>query len=247
MDGEQVKAAFAAMIAGIDGMSEPSAIEVFSDHIVATIGGEMWKIPFTVDAGGAVAFAPKDQWEQKQADNPAPMQEGANLSMSTNTPPPAAELKAITAAELQAQIAELTNTIRAQVKAELTAQHELVQRQTATAELCQRLTNGTPEAPRALKNVKPAELQARLMALPIDEYHYFSGILQGVVKDGLIEFAELGHGKRVNAKKELPADYAPALAKVLKAGNSAEAFFAANPELGNPAEYDLSKYQGKEK
>jgi hypothetical protein len=117
-----------------------------------------------------------------------------------------------------------------------------IQRETQVADLARRVTSGTPDAPRGLKNVKADELQRRLLALPHDEAQFWGGLLEGVVKDGLVNYAELGHGKQLTGVAELPAE----VAKKLDSGEFTLADLK-NPilGLGDLAQYNLSAYTAK--
>lgn len=241
---------------------QPMVDEVFPDYVIVESGGKKWKAAYTIGAGGEVTFAPQGEWvevvetyvearaykkpavqeKETMAVNLADLSEADRASLAKQV---ATELVAHPSAELAAVISETVNAARAQVIAEFTAQRDLMARQTKVVELCQRLTNGTPEAPRALKNVDPAELGKRLLGLPADDAAYFSGVLEGVVRDGLIEFTERGHSKRLQGGKvELPAEYANALdtgkLKIADLSNSVLG-------LGDLAQYDLSRWAGKEK
>jgi hypothetical protein len=63
-------------------------------------------------------------------------------------------------------------------------------------------------------------------------------------KDGFVEFAEMGHGRRVTGAVELPAE----IAKKLDSGEMKIADLSSPIlDLGDVAQYNLSKWQGKEK
>lgn len=120
------------------------------------------------------------------------------------------------------------------------AQMAQIQRENAVTELCQRVTGGSDDAPRGLKNVDAAVLKAHLLALPADEALYFGNLLGSIVKDGLVPFAELGHSRKMTGSTELPKEYAASLDK----GEIALADLSSPLlGLGDLAQYDLSKWQ----
>jgi hypothetical protein len=225
--------------------------------VVVKVGEVEWKAPYTVDESGVVTFAPQSEWEQMEPEMSSEKEENpAEKLVEARAFAPAvqeiksmkqlAELSEAARADLQAQISELVETTRAQVRAEFAAQQAKMAQETKATELATRLTTGTPDAPRALKNVKPAELKANLLALPVDQFAYFAGVLEGVQRQGLQEFAELGHGKRVTGGQELPQVYHAHLTRALAAGNTVAQFFEAQG-LGNPADYNLTAFTAKEK
>ncbi len=119
--------------------------------------------------------------------------------------------------------------------AQLNRKHEI-------SELSQKVTGGTEEAPRGLP-VTAEALTDALLKLPADQSKFWSDLCARIVKDGLIEFAEKGHGKQVTGQQELPAEFAEGLDK-------GELVIAdlSNPilGLGDLSAYNLSKWQGKD-
>lgn len=151
-------------------------------------------------------------------------------------------------------LAGITEDGKKQVQNWATKQAELVQQQVQMAqaqalaevqrdnrftELAQRLTGGTQEAPRGLKGVTADELKKHLKALPADEAKFFGDLLTGVVQNGLVEFSEIGHGKKLTGTVPLPAEFAEALdSGALKISDLSGALAG----LGDLAQYDLSKW-----
>jgi hypothetical protein len=71
-------------------------------------------------------------------------------------------------------------------------------------------------------------------------------ILGRVWQDGLNEFAELGHGRRMQGTAQLEPEIARQLRQHVDDGGSVDEFFAVAGEiLGDKEEYDLSKYEVK--
>ena len=145
-------------------------------------------------------------------------------------------------AELKPLAEALLTQARVESQKEFQLQLERARRESAVAELCTRVAGGSAEAPRGIKGVKADELQKRLLALDAEAYTYFSGLLEGVVKDGLVEFTELGHGKHLDGTIELPVEVAEKLdAGVFKLADLTSPILA----LGDLKQYDLSKWQEK--
>ncbi len=127
--------------------------------------------------------------------------------------------------------------LRKQAELEWRAEMERVQHETKMAELSAELTKG---GPRGLR-VAPDELKAHLSKMQSDESKFWVDLLKVALKDGFVEFEEVGHGKNIGGKQALPADYAAAL----DAGKFQVADLSSPVlGLGDLAQYDLSKWQG---
>ena len=115
-----------------------------------------------------------------------------------------------------------------------------MRRENRYAELSARVTGGSPEAPRGLP-VDADTLKGELLKLTPDQAKFWGGLLETTVKAGLTDFAELGHGLQLQAKRDVP-DYAvESLRATIAAGNSPDEFFAT-AGLGSATDYDLSEY-----
>ncbi len=90
--------------------------------------------------------------------------------------------------------------------------------------------------------VNPDVLSNFLMCLDDDSFDQAVTIFQQITNNGLVEFTEVGHSRRIK-KKQLPKVYHLSLAQTLKAGNSIKEYFETVPELGQPSEYDLSQFE----
>jgi hypothetical protein len=144
-------------------------------------------------------------------------------------------------AERKRQIEAHLSLVRQQANLEYQAQLAQVQRESVIAELATRVTGGTAEIPRGLPGVTAAELQGHLLKLDPAEAKWFGDLLARIVKDGLLEFAELGHGKRLQGLAPVPEFAREPLQAALDAGHSAQAFFEL-AGLGDAAQYDLSAF-----
>lgn len=122
------------------------------------------------------------------------------------------------------------------------AQMATIQRDARLTELSMKLAGGTPEAPRGIKGATADDLKKHLAALPEGESKWFGDLLSGIVKDGLVEFTELGHARKLTGTTQLPAEIAASLDKgEFKLADLASPILG----LGDLKQYDLSKWQGK--
>jgi len=119
------------------------------------------------------------------------------------------------------------------------AQMAQIQRDTAITELSMRVTGGTPDAPRGVKGTTAEELKKHLSALPTTEAKWFGDLLAGIVKDGLVEFTELGHGRKMTGATPLPVEIA---AELRKGGIKLADLNSPLLGLGDMAQYDLSEF-----
>lgn len=127
----------------------------------------------------------------------------------------------------------LTELVEQRVNARWQEKIELMQREGAAADLARDVAGkGIPF---------PADtLAAELVKLPPASADFWGGVLKTIAANGLVEFAELGHGNRSGNKVNDP--FVTRLAqKWVEDGNELEQLFAINPELGDMAQYDLSE------
>lgn len=156
----------------------------------------------------------------------------------------------------------LTDTAKAQRKAELKGQLEAIRKQAEMeyrselvrlefenrmSELSQDLVSGSDRAPRGLR-VSADELKEHLLKLNADEAKWWGEMLTDTVEKGFVEFSEMGHGRTLQGTRLLPGVIADQLKKWLASGQSLADFFTVNAvELGAMADYNLAEYQPKEK
>lgn len=113
-------------------------------------------------------------------------------------------------------------------------------RENRYTELATKVTGGTTEYPRALP-VTADNLKAALLKLPTEQAGFWMNLCETIVKSGLTEFSELGHGKKVTGTNALPADIAAQLdSGALTLTDLSSPILA--PALGDLAAYDLSKW-----
>ena len=118
--------------------------------------------------------------------------------------------------------------------------NQLLEENDRTWQITELAAKLTGDGSRALP-IKVSELATFFMSLNPDQFQAAKRIFETITENGIIEFSEYGHGRRLR-RQPLPAEYHDALKSVLAAGNSAESFFA---ELGmDPGQFDLSPFVG---
>lgn len=111
------------------------------------------------------------------------------------------------------------------------------------ADFSQRVTGGTDDAPRAIP-VKAEDMDKFLSSLSDGQREAAEAILGAIVEQGLVDFDEVGHGKRVQGTTQLEPEMAVQLREFIEAGGKIEDFFeAAEAVLGDMASYDLSPFE----
>ena len=116
-----------------------------------------------------------------------------------------------------------------------------IRRENAITELAAKLVGGTMSTPWGLP-AQEEELIANLSALTAEQYAYFSELLSSIVERGLVDFSELGHGRRRRGTEVLPEVYA----KALRRGELTLADLDSpvlNADLGNLDRYDLTEFE----
>lgn len=132
----------------------------------------------------------------------------------------------------------------AQAQADLRWQQKYaeMQRSHRYAELAQRVTGGTPEAPRGI-SVNADTLKAELMKLSPEQGKFWGNLLESIVQKGLNDYAELGHSKQTKQLRPVPDFAVNALKNAIAAGADMAEFFEL-AQLGDASQYDLTPYQG---
>ena len=115
-----------------------------------------------------------------------------------------------------------------------------IRRESHIADFSTRVTSGTEDVPRGLA-VEASELQKFILGLSPDEAKFFQSLVEKVLEgSGIVEFDELGHGKKSKGTTPLPKEFAEMLeTKEIKVDE------LSNPMLGlgDISQYDLSKWQ----
>lgn len=151
-------------------------------------------------------------------------------------------------AELATWMTAQAKAVQEQAQLAFNAQMARISRENTVTELAQRITGGSTEAPRGIKGATAEDMKKHLLALPADESKWFGELLAGIVKDGLTEFAEIGHGRQLQGVAELAEPYAGMLREwVANKGDVAEFFTINARELGEMKTYNLAAFAPKEK
>ena len=98
----------------------------------------------------------------------------------------------------------------------------------------------TGNGERALP-VKVATITDFLLSLDPEQFVMAKSIFETISQNGLIEFTEMGHGRRLR-KQPLPQEYHDMLRRTIKAGNDVDEFFNL-AGLSDPSDYDLSQFE----
>lgn len=116
------------------------------------------------------------------------------------------------------------------------------QRENRYTELATKVTGGTTEYPRALPVTSDA-LRAALLKLPVDQSKFWMELCENIVRSGLTEFSEFGHGReKKQGTKVLDPKIAATLKEHVNAGGELAAWFEL-AELGAMEDYDLSAFE----
>lgn len=144
-------------------------------------------------------------------------------------------------AAIRETLLEQYDQIQQKAKREAAEMIANVRREANISEFCQKVTGGTEDAPRGLP-VKSDELKNFLLSLNPDQLKFATGMLETIVKSGLVEYTELGHGKKTKGTQPLPAEIAARLdSGELKLADLSNPILA--PILGDLEQYDLSKWE----
>ena len=118
-----------------------------------------------------------------------------------------------------------------------------IKRDQHVAEFSQRVTGGTDKRPYGLP-VGQEEVETFLLSLNSEQRQAAESILSRTHENGLIQFSEIGHGKRLQGTATFPPEYSASLVSWLGDGNSIKEFFAANAaELGEMGQYNLDNFE----
>lgn len=129
----------------------------------------------------------------------------------------------------------LTELVEQRVNARWQEKIELMQRESAAAELARDVTGRGLPVPHDM-------LTAELMKLPPASVQFWGDLLKTVVSNGVTSFAELGSGERGRKEKLDPAIKQVLDSHVAQGGTVAD--FFAHAGIGEATDYDLSFYEG---
>ena len=112
-------------------------------------------------------------------------------------------------------------------------------------EFASKIAGGTKERPFGLA-VRPNEIIAVLLSLPEKQALAVEKLLEKTL-DSAVDFAQYGFDADGYIQKPtLPAAIKPYAAAWVASGKPISEFFASNPELGNPDNFNLAEFATKE-
>jgi cation transport regulator ChaB len=154
-----------------------------------------------------------------------------------------AEFQAALEAGKDRIIAEMMEKITAELatkREEMLAQ--LAEQMADERELSEFVVDATAKGAHTLP-VKPDELTAALRELPRPQRKQWMELLNKVAQAGTVDMRELGTAaEKKDDKRRLESDVARVAKQFVAGGGKIETFFQANPELGDPASYDLAEF-----
>lgn len=146
-------------------------------------------------------------------------------------------------AAVKTQMLQYYEEQRALVLDDAAKEIDKVKRESHVSEFSARVTGGTEDDPRGIAT-EPEELKKFILGLDPDEAKYIQNLLEKLVQgDGIVEFKEIGHGKKQVGTTPIPAYVAEMLdAKELKIEDLSDPMLG----LGDVSQYDLAKWQKQE-
>ncbi|HEY4722119.1 MAG TPA: hypothetical protein VII92_09750 [Anaerolineae bacterium] len=273
---DSIKQAFMDQMMATYPDQQHEVVEVADGYLICKSEDSVHKVTFKMGEGGPT-FAPRDQWETVETNVveaamkflgglfKKPQRKESEMKFSelnqadrkTLAAEVLAELQGTGAGDLRELASKLIKDTREQALAEFRQQADAANRQSKIAELSVQLIEGTTDMPRGLKNVTADDLAKHLNALPADESKFFSALLAGIVKDGLVEFSEKGHGRKQTTLQPVPDWATVQLKRVIEVGETQKdtetrvAKYFELSGLGDPKHYDLTSFvksgNGKDK
>ena len=216
--------------------------EIFEGYVIVESADGLRNVTYTESEDG-VTFASEADWVKVEIsyqevgqideaeDQTEEVPDESTPEMSIPATPQVVELS-------EAQIAALVDE---KVNVRLAELARIADRKRDTLDFSERVCNGTKDSPIGL-SVPPADLCEILLSLPEDHAEKIKTLLEHVVKVGVVNFAERGHGQILQNKPLLDSQSARHLAAWLKAGKTLTEFFTVNPEVGKETDFNLSEY-----
>lgn len=224
-------------------------VEVFTDNLIAYLGDELYRVPFTVDASGVYSFAAQNEWVKvklsyveaamkwvkrlfKKADSATPPETGTIIEGVSPMPEPAQKVSP--PVELTAeQEARIDSIVNGRVEAKLAR----MERENKVLSLSRDLAGkGLP--------IEATELASFLTSLTVEQQAAAEKIFSRVAEVGLVPMTELGHARVMAGTKPLPEEVKAILESHLATGGDITEFFRVNAvELGAMADYDLAEFK----
>lgn len=137
----------------------------------------------------------------------------------------------------------LAEQVRERANLQWKQQLSVMERENRYAELSARVTGGSVDTPRGIPGADAEKIKAELMKLEPESAKFWGGLLEATVKNGLNDFAELGHGHKEKTLHKVSEEYVSELTRIIKEGVNPQKFFDA-VGLGNATDYDLSEFEG---
>jgi hypothetical protein len=218
------------------------------------LGGTLTNWPAQRDGAGKVKLRPIELSSQYQIVEVlmSKKDEPVVETITTPTTPTAPATPPVPSfTELMTADPALANQVRefvtAQVKAGIESSLAQMKRDAHIAEFCAGVIGGTDETPKGLP-IESNELATFLGSLSDPQRAEAEKLLTKIHANGLVEFAERGHGKTLKGKTPLPDWAKQTLAEYISGGGTLEKFFEINAvDFGDMGSYDLSAYTKKEK
>jgi hypothetical protein len=120
-----------------------------------------------------------------------------------------------------------------------------IKRDQHVAEFSQRVTSGTDANPRGLP-VGQEEVETFLLSLNDQQRAAAESILNRTHEQGLVQFSELGHSKKMQGTATFPMEFSKSLTTWLGDGGTIKEYFENAPELGDMSQYNLSEFKENE-
>lgn len=249
----------------MDGWGGPYLVSTYDDRVIVGKDDKCFAVPYSFNDKDECALGDAVEVEMTWTPKPAASEAALSQSIPAATvpitnPSPASQAQehnqggepSMTNADLEAKLAaereaerQRVLTAVGDVNAKLAAARE-DERKKVLAEarrldeivkLANHLTSGAKQFP-----YKSDELAAIFANLTDDDRHAIEPILLKIAEVGLVDTGERGALSSGQTAKELPAYAKPHLSAWLTKKGSVAEFFAVNPELGKPEQYDLSEF-----
>jgi len=148
--------------------------------------------------------------------------------------------------QMQAALLSEYNRMQANAGTMLADMMKQIKRDQHIAEFSQKVTSGTDQHPRGFP-VGQEEVEALLGSLNDEQRAGAESIFNRIHEQGLIQFSELGHGKRMSGTATFPPEFGASLTSWLDDGGTIKEYFQVNKaEVGEMSQYNLSDYEESE-
>jgi hypothetical protein len=217
--------------------------DVFENYVIVQEGEKLYRVTYQETQDG-ITFASRIEWiEVKHA------YIEAELPRKEKTMTDLKDTPQINLAELITQdpdvAKQVTELVQTSVKQGIEAELARAKRAQHIVELSNRLIGGSETHSYGLP-VAITELQDFLGSLDDAQREKAEKIFTRIQENGLVEFAEKGHSKKLSGQTELPLWARIELEKAINAGMTVAEFFTVNSvELGAQTDYNLAEFEPK--